>query len=196
MTAQYSVNNTKQEKPENINKHSSQEISGNVWLKKKVELRKKEVTELEVPIHHLEEENLLFISQLFNCRLADLKISRPLFLTQAAGLGEQKDFPEEMQSESESLTNKQKNEKELSLLNRLSFLYDDANENVSIRFSASDLSYLLYEDEKDFKEYTELGPLEVKLTTIEGQKKPIHEEVQEMTKKDWEDAWKTEFCHM
>ncbi|XP_043849646.1 coiled-coil domain-containing protein 83 [Dromiciops gliroides] len=188
----------------NIDKRSSREILENDWLKKEVELHKKEVAELEVTIHHLEEENLLLISQLFDCRLADLKISRPLFLTQAAGLGEQKDFPEEVEQESEPLT--EKIEPEISLSERLSFLYEDTKENASelqkstedtengpfIECGASDLSYLLYEDEKDFKEYTKLGPLEVKLMAIEGQKKPIHEAMKEMTKKDWEDAGKTE----
>ncbi|XP_072466767.1 coiled-coil domain-containing protein 83 [Notamacropus eugenii] len=188
----------------NIDKRSSREILENDWLKKEVELHKKEVAELEVAIHHLEEENLLLICQLFDCKLADLKISRPVFLTQAAGLGEQNDFPEEIQSESELLTKEDKTEG--SLTERLSFLYEDAKENVSelqksiedtenepcIEFGASDLSYLLYEDEKDFKEYTKLGPLEVKLMSIEGMEKPIHEAMKEMTKKDWEDAGKTE----
>ncbi|XP_027704134.1 coiled-coil domain-containing protein 83 [Vombatus ursinus] len=187
----------------NIDKRSSREILENDWLKKEVELHKKEVAQLEVAIHHLEEENLGLICQLFDCRLADLKITRPLFLTQAAGLGEQ-DFPEEIQSESEPLTKKDK--PEVSLSERLAFLYEDTKENVNglqksvedtendpcIEFGASDLSYLLYEDEKDFKEYTNLGPLEVKLMALEGMKKPIHEGMKEMTKKEWEDAGKTE----
>ncbi|XP_068927167.1 coiled-coil domain-containing protein 83 [Petaurus breviceps papuanus] len=188
----------------NIDKRSSREILENDWLKKEVELHKKELAELEVAIHHLEEENLRLICQLFDCKLVDLKISRPLFLTQGAGLGEQEDFPEEIQPESEPLT--KKDQPEVSLAERLSFLYEDTKENVSelqksiedtendpcIEFGASDISYLLYEDEKDFKEYTKLGPLEVKLMSIEGMKKPIHEAVQEMTKKDWQDAGKAE----
>ncbi|XP_020849483.1 coiled-coil domain-containing protein 83 [Phascolarctos cinereus] len=191
----------------NIDKRSGREILENDWLKKEVELHKKEVAQLEVAIHHLEEENLLLICQLFDCRLADLKITRTLFLTQAAGLGEQ-GFPEEIQSEPEPLMKKDK--PEVSLSERLSFLYEDTKENVSesqksiedtendpcIEFGASDLSYLLYEDEKDFKEYTNLGPLEVKLMAIEGMKKPIHEAMKEMTKKEWEDAGKTEFHHL
>ncbi|XP_036603218.1 LOW QUALITY PROTEIN: coiled-coil domain-containing protein 83 [Trichosurus vulpecula] len=192
----------------NIDKRSSREILENDWLKKEVELHKKEVAELEAAIHHLEEENLLLIRQLFNCKLADLKIPRPVFLTQAAGLGDQKDFPEEIQSESEHLMKKDKTE--ALLMERLSFLYEDDKESISelqksiedtendpcIEFGASDLSYLLHEDEKDFKEYTRLGPLEVKLMSIEGMKKPVNEAVKEMTKKDWEDAGKTEFHHI
>ncbi|KAM9034536.1 coiled-coil domain-containing protein 83 [Sarcophilus harrisii] len=192
----------------NIDKRSNREILENDWLKKEVELHKKEVAELEHAIHHLEEENLLLISQLFDCRLADLKINRPLFLTQAAGLGEQKDFPEEIQPEtnleSEPLMKKSETEL-LSLSKRLSFLYEDNEENINelqksiegtdhdpcIEFGASDLSYLLYEDEKDFKEYTDMGPLEVRLMAIEGQKKPILEGLKEMTKKDWLDAGET-----
>lgn len=37
---------------------------------------KKEVEKLENIIHELEEENLVLIDQLFNCRLVDLKIPR------------------------------------------------------------------------------------------------------------------------
>ncbi|XP_074045236.1 coiled-coil domain-containing protein 83 isoform X2 [Macrotis lagotis] len=165
----------------NTDRNSSREIMENDWLKKEVQLHKKEVAELEVAIHHLEEENLLLISQLFDCRLEDLKISKPLFLTQAAGLVEQKDFPEETQPDAKK-----------SVISMLQKSREENDNQPCTEFCASDLSYLLYEDEKDFKEYTKLGPLEVKLMSIEGQKKPIHEAMQEMTKKDWQDTGKAE----
>ncbi|XP_044521953.1 coiled-coil domain-containing protein 83 [Gracilinanus agilis] len=179
----------------NIDKQSSREILENDWLKKEVELHKKEVAELEASVHHLEEENLLLLSQLFNCKLVDLKIPRPLFLTQGAGLTDTGDLHEEVQPEQEPL--EKKDTSQLTLSERLAFLYEEEEDNTeesesesSIEFGASDLNYLLYEDENDFEEYTDLGPLEVKLMSLEGQKKPIHEAMQEVSKKDWDDARK------
>ncbi|XP_013920718.1 PREDICTED: coiled-coil domain-containing protein 83 [Thamnophis sirtalis] len=42
---------------------------------------------------------------------------------------------------------------------------------------------LLYEDTNDFKDYKELGPLDVKLMCAVGQKMPIHEDLKEMPSK-------------
>uniref|UniRef100_A0A8D2IPD1 Coiled-coil domain containing 83 n=1 Tax=Varanus komodoensis TaxID=61221 RepID=A0A8D2IPD1_VARKO len=42
---------------------------------------------------------------------------------------------------------------------------------------------ILYEDANDFKEYKDLGSLEVKLMTIVGQAMPIHEDIKEMPSK-------------
>uniref|UniRef100_F6X734 Coiled-coil domain containing 83 n=1 Tax=Monodelphis domestica TaxID=13616 RepID=F6X734_MONDO len=179
----------------NIDKQSSREILENDWLKKEVEVHKKEVAELEATVHLLEEENLLLLSQLFNCKLVDLKIPRPLFLTQGAGLTHTEVSHEEVQPEPEPL--EKKDSEQLTLSERLAFLYEDEEDKAeesesesSIEFGASDLHYLLCEDEKDFEEYTDLGPLEVKLMSLEGQKKPIHKSIEEVTKKEWEDAGK------
>ncbi|XP_060090983.1 coiled-coil domain-containing protein 83 [Heteronotia binoei] len=42
------------------------------------------------------------------------------------------------------------------------------------------LPSLLYEDTADFKEYTELGPLGVKLMSVVGRAAPIHQDIKEM----------------
>ncbi|XP_069932546.1 coiled-coil domain-containing protein 83 isoform X4 [Oryctolagus cuniculus] len=68
-----------------IDKSSYREIWENDWLKREIAIHRKEVEKLEKVIHELEEENLVLIDQLFNCRLVDLKIPRRLYLTQAAG---------------------------------------------------------------------------------------------------------------
>ncbi|XP_048349222.1 coiled-coil domain-containing protein 83 [Sphaerodactylus townsendi] len=44
---------------------------------------------------------------------------------------------------------------------------------------------LLYEDTADFKEYTEAGPLEVKLMSLVGRAKPLHEDAKEMPSLTW-----------
>lgn len=46
------------------------------FLQKQIAIHRKEVEKLEKVIHELEEENLVLIDQLFNCRLVDLKIPR------------------------------------------------------------------------------------------------------------------------
>ncbi|KAJ1119906.1 hypothetical protein NDU88_008089 [Pleurodeles waltl] len=69
-----------------IDKFSRKEIKENSWLKDEVTSYRKEVNDLEIEVQNLEQENLKLISELFDCRLQDLKISRSCFLTQVAGL--------------------------------------------------------------------------------------------------------------
>ncbi|KAM9079580.1 coiled-coil domain-containing protein 83 isoform 1-T1 [Megaptera novaeangliae] len=64
----------------------------------------------------------------------------------------------------------------------------DEEESSSIEFGASDMKYLLYEDEWDFKDYVNLGPLEVKLMTVESKKMPIHFQEKETPVKFYEDV--------
>ncbi|XP_059109127.1 coiled-coil domain-containing protein 83 [Peromyscus eremicus] len=68
-----------------IDKGNYREIWENDWLKKEISTHRKEVERLESCVQQLEEENLVLIDQLFNCRLLDLKIPRKLYLTQAVG---------------------------------------------------------------------------------------------------------------
>nr|XP_054097369.1 coiled-coil domain-containing protein 83 isoform X4 [Callithrix jacchus] len=50
----------------------------------------------------------------------------------------------------------------------------------------TDVKYLLYEDEKDFKDYVNLGPLGVKLMSVESKKMPIHFQEKEIPVKLYE----------
>ncbi|XP_014645677.1 PREDICTED: LOW QUALITY PROTEIN: coiled-coil domain-containing protein 83 [Ceratotherium simum simum] len=179
-----------------IDKSSCREIWENDWLKKEIANHRKEVEELENAIYELEEENLVLIDQLFNCRLVDLKIPRRLYLTQAAG---QEVPPEEMplelpetyivipeKSKSQPIEVKSRDtmissvgSSALHLSHEDSigygqYLKTDEGESSCIEFGTSDMKYLLYEDELDFKDYVKLGPLEVKLMSVEGKKMPIH----------------------
>ncbi|XP_057551415.1 coiled-coil domain-containing protein 83 [Hippopotamus amphibius kiboko] len=190
-----------------IDKGSYREIWENDWLKREIANHRKEVEELEHAIHELEGENLVLIDQLFNCRLVDLKIPRRLYLTQAVG---QKVPPEEMPSElpqtyiekSQLQPVEVKSGDMLSLSfgsSTLHLSYEessrygqhlkiDEEESSSIEFGASDMKYLLYEDEQDFKDYVNLGPLEVKLMTVESKKMPIHFQKKETPVKFYEDV--------
>uniref|UniRef100_A0A2K6T5A4 Coiled-coil domain containing 83 n=1 Tax=Saimiri boliviensis boliviensis TaxID=39432 RepID=A0A2K6T5A4_SAIBB len=217
-----------------IDKGSYLEIWENDWLKKEVAIHRKEVEELENAIHKLEEENLVLIEQLFNCRLVDLKIPRSsvlhscptsnphchlllrlflicifrrLYLTQAAGLEVP---PEEMPLELPETHIEEKSELQpikaesgnmmhssdeirtlpLSHENSITDLQDvkTAEEESSCTESGdTDVQYLLYEEEKDFKDYVNLGPLGVKLMSVESKKMPIHFQEKEIPVKPYED---------
>nr|XP_012324928.1 coiled-coil domain-containing protein 83 isoform X2 [Aotus nancymaae] len=189
-----------------IDKGSYLEIWENDWLKKEVAIHRKEVEELENAIHKLEEENLVLIDQLFNCRLVDLKIPRQLYLIQAAGLEVP---PEEMPLESPEAHIEEKSELQPikaesgnmmhssdEIRTRLSheksitdLQYVKPAEEESSRTESgdTDVKYLLYEDEKDFKDYVNLGPLGVKLMRVESKKMPIHFQEKEIPVKLYED---------
>ncbi|XP_026939380.1 coiled-coil domain-containing protein 83 [Sagmatias obliquidens] len=175
-----------------IDKGSYREIWENDWLKKEIANHRKEVEELEHAIHELEGENLVLIDQLFNCRLVDLKIPRRLYLAQAVGqeVAQEEmplELPETYIEKSQLQPAEVKSRDLLSLAlgsSALHLSHEDSSrysqqlkideESSSIEFGASDMKYLLYEDERDFKDYVNLGPLEVKLMTVESKKMPIH----------------------
>ncbi|XP_008538405.1 coiled-coil domain-containing protein 83 isoform X3 [Equus przewalskii] len=190
-----------------IDKGSCREIWENDWLKKEIANHKKEVEELENTIYELEEENLVLIEQLFNCRLVDLKIPRRLYLTQAAGLEVPPEempleFPETYIGKAKSQPTEVKRRDTMSSSAGSSALHvshedsiqygqypkTDEKEISCIEFGASDMKYLLYEDERDFKDYVKLGPLEVKLMSVQSKKMPIHFQEKEMPVKFCEDV--------
>ncbi|XP_003780896.1 coiled-coil domain-containing protein 83 [Otolemur garnettii] len=187
-----------------IDKSSYRAIWENDWLKNEVAIHRKEVEELEHTIQQLEEENLVLIDQLFNCRLVDLKIPRQLYLTQAAGL---EGLPEEKLLESDSHIDKRSRlqqstegnadmrssstESSLHLSPADSMRYIQslrAQEQDSSSTEWCDMKYLLYEDERDFKDYQNLGPLGVKLMSVKSKKMPIHFQEKESPIKFYEDV--------
>ncbi|XP_066216804.1 coiled-coil domain-containing protein 83 isoform X1 [Saccopteryx leptura] len=195
-----------------IDKGSYQEIWENDWLKKEIANHKKELEILEKSIHELEEENLVLIDQLFNCRLMDLKIPRQLYLTQAAG---QEVPPEEMPLESpetyietsELQPTKIKSRDMISPSAEISARHPSDEESTrsdkhlkteeessSTESGASDMKHLLYEDEQDFKDYINLGPLQVKLMRVESKKMPIHFQEEEIPVRFYEEASSPESC--
>nr|XP_016775422.1 coiled-coil domain-containing protein 83 isoform X8 [Pan troglodytes]XP_054517168.1 coiled-coil domain-containing protein 83 isoform X8 [Pan troglodytes] len=222
-----------------IDKGSYLEIWENDWLKKEVAIHRKEVEELKNAIHELEAENLVLIDQLFNCRLADLKIPRypvlhscptsnprhllllplesclisarrcwRLYLTQAAGLEvppeemslelpethiEEKSELQPTEVESRDLMSSSDESTILHLshensIEDLQYVKIDKEENLCTEFGDTDMKYLLYEDEKDFKDYVNLGPLGVKLMSVESKKMPIHFQEKEIPVKLYKDV--------
>ncbi|XP_032023992.1 coiled-coil domain-containing protein 83 isoform X2 [Hylobates moloch] len=190
-----------------IDKGSYLEIWENDWLKKEVAIHRKEVEELKNAIHELEAENLVLIDQLFNCRLVDLKIPRRLYLTQAAGLEvppeemplelpethiEKSELqPTEVESRDLMSSSDESSTLHLSHENSIEDLQNvkiDKEENSCTEFGDTDMKYLLYEDEKDFKDYVNLGPLGVKLMSVESKKMPIHFQEKEIPVKLYKDV--------
>ncbi|XP_052033541.1 coiled-coil domain-containing protein 83 [Apodemus sylvaticus] len=184
-----------------IDKSNYREIWENDWLKKEIAVHKKEVEELESSIHLLEEENLQLIDQLFNCRLVDLKIPRKLYITQAAGLqvtpeDESLNSPEADTEENLQLPSKEESEDMLDLLlgssHGTSSLDSQprktgSKDGSSTETEGSITRYLLREDEQDFKEYVNLGPLALKLMSVQGKKMPIHFQEKEIPTEFYED---------
>ncbi|XP_075054771.1 coiled-coil domain-containing protein 83 isoform X2 [Mixophyes fleayi] len=154
-----------------IDAERRKEIKENNWLKKEVAIYRKDVHNLEESVYKIEQENVQLISRLFDCRLHDLHISRRTFLTQVSGL----DFPAD--GLLEDLAGEDRGQKSDLLAAGESDVSAGREETDSA--ITLDLRHLLTEDEKDFKEYVQLGPLERKLLSIEGQAKPIHRESQE-----------------
>ncbi|XP_008261309.1 coiled-coil domain-containing protein 83 isoform X3 [Oryctolagus cuniculus] len=197
-----------------IDKSSYREIWENDWLKREIAIHRKEVEKLEKVIHELEEENLVLIDQLFNCRLVDLKIPRRLYLTQAAGQSvplerkplelpetcpEEKSKVQPIEVESRHMMSSSVKSSALHLSHQDSIkdaqhLKIDEDELSCPEFGGSDMKYLLYEDEQDFREYVKLGPLEVKLMCVEGKKMPIHFQDKDAPIKLHEDVRSPESC--
>ncbi|XP_054830724.1 coiled-coil domain-containing protein 83 [Eublepharis macularius] len=190
-----------------IDSISCREIKEYEWLKEEVAIYRKEVDELEAAAHALEEENIYLIKKLFDRRLQYLRVPRKLFLTQGAGLQisadelekmESKESPEQMYhllyqkaqgavpiipfhginslgSASEIVLAteiQEEGEPEAEFPSELVYLRG--------QMASQFLPPLLYEDTSDFKEYKELGPLEVKLMSAVGSAMPIHEDIKLM----------------
>ncbi|XP_058041661.1 coiled-coil domain-containing protein 83 isoform X1 [Ahaetulla prasina] len=172
-----------------IDKISRREIKEYEWLKEEVEAYRKEVDALEEAVSELEKENIYLINKLFERRLQFLKVPRKLFLTQGAGLQvpeeriDQEEADEEVMSATElviSVDPESSEERRVSGKQSM-----DDFEVVYLRGMSKNefLPPLLYEDTNDFKEYKELGPLDVKLMCTVGEKMPIHEDMKEMPSK-------------
>ncbi|EDM18552.1 rCG40629, isoform CRA_b [Rattus norvegicus] len=184
-----------------IDKNNYREIWENDWLKKEIKIHRKEVEELETCIHQLEEENLLLIEQLFNCRLVDLKIPRKLYITQAAGLqvtpeDESLNLPDANTEENLQLPSKEESDDRLDLLLGSSYGISSpdsqpkktgSKEGSCTEIEDPIVKYLVQEDEQDFKEYVNLGPLALKLMSVQGKKMPIHFQEKEMPIEFYED---------
>ncbi|XP_019385937.1 PREDICTED: coiled-coil domain-containing protein 83 [Crocodylus porosus] len=175
---------------QHIDKSSCREIKEHEWLKEEVEVYKKEVSDLEASAQLLEEENIYMIQILSDCRLQHLRISRPLFLTQGAGLqgedellsanleglacGEHSGETDDRNECPKSMELPGAWSTEKAAMSDTQSEMEDSYEYLCGIPMPPTLDSLLYEDEKDFQEYLKLGPLEIKLMSAVGKAMPIH----------------------
>ncbi|KAM4046354.1 coiled-coil domain-containing protein 83 isoform 2-T4 [Anomaloglossus baeobatrachus] len=158
-----------QDAVKHIDEESRKEISENEWLKREVDIYKKDVHDLEVSACKMEQENLQLINHLFDCRLQDLKIPRNTFVTQMAGLdlsedGLPEDFPKLDLDTSSGHRSEALVAEDVRFMNR-----KETNSTTSLS-----LSHLLEEEETSFPAYLQLGPLKWKMLSVMGQTKPLH----------------------
>uniref|UniRef100_A0A2H6NEN0 Uncharacterized protein n=1 Tax=Micrurus carvalhoi TaxID=3147026 RepID=A0A2H6NEN0_9SAUR len=154
-----------------------------------VESYRKEVATLEEAVHEMEKENIYLINKLFERRLQFLKVPRKLFLTQGAGLQGPSESMDQEEAKEDGMPTRElvisvdpKSSEERRELENPSW---EDFEVVYLRGMSANqfLPPLLYEDTNDFKEYKELGPLDLKLMCTVGEKMPIHEDIKEMPSK-------------
>ncbi|XP_066556186.1 coiled-coil domain-containing protein 83 [Amia ocellicauda] len=176
-----------------LGKHSRQEIRENEWLKKEITIYNREVALLENAVQKLEEENLAIVNEMFEHRLGNLKISRKVFLTEAAGLdvidtgmlGEDfdklylTDQPDAPSRPIHFLLAAAEGGNGLGVPRELEG--DERGASCSrpadqpTASPAQDLRVALYGSQVNFQEPMQLGPLELKLLSVVGQAMPIHQ---------------------
>ncbi|XP_069828103.1 coiled-coil domain-containing protein 83 [Dendropsophus ebraccatus] len=164
-----------QDAVKHIDEDSRKEMLENEWLKREVDTYRKDVRDLEVAVCKTEKENLQLINHLFDCRLQDLKISRNTFLTEMAGLDLPADGGVMGEDQDTSSGEDQGHIKTLTAEGNIIYM----NRKETSPSTTLHLSHLLREEEeeeKGFKGYLRLGPLERKLLTVMGQTKPIHKQ--------------------
>ncbi|XP_067951160.1 coiled-coil domain-containing protein 83-like [Watersipora subatra] len=169
-----------------LDKKDRQEVLDNDWMKVEVERYEELCDLMQKEVEVVERENLNLMSELFNCNVEDLKITRNLFLTQfddAETLAEGGILEVDL--------------KKVSLLERakeLMYSISDGAESTGIQSEPEEQLDEHYEErpltpatdaddpfdnyygfhDDDMTEYLKLGPLQLKLLSLSGEQKPIY----------------------
>ncbi|XP_041089021.1 coiled-coil domain-containing protein 83 isoform X3 [Polyodon spathula] len=159
-----------------INKETEKQIDDKKRLASEAQFYRNEVAVMEVSVQKLEQDNLELMSQLFECRLEDLKISRKVFLTQAAGLeidepgllGE--DLEQLQLSDHSARTPSRPKSAILAAVEKKVFSLAEnfEKEEMPTGSDSMDLCTFSYRRQDDFQQYLQLGPLELKLLSVVG----------------------------
>jgi len=185
-----------------LDKKDRQEVLDNDWLKREVAIHRVETEKCRKVVEELEKENLKLMSELFECSVEDLKISRKFYLTQfedsenldRTGILEmdlskinvpsEESFEEKTDRASvidrpKSATQKAVEDKVFSLINYRTHLEDTDEvsegevDEGDDRMSENLENY--YFEEEDFDDYLKLGPLELKLLNVTGSSMTLHD---------------------
>ncbi|XP_074649909.1 coiled-coil domain-containing protein 83-like [Tubulanus polymorphus] len=193
-----------------LDKNSKQEVLDNDWLKREAVIHRRDYDELRVIVEELERRNLEIMSELFECKVEDLKISRAFYLTQfeededleqpgileidlskleitpvqSSTSLEDDEKPEPVSKRKirpKSATQKAVEDKVFSMITAEQT--DDDEEEMEdecgiveeMLHEKSDLldNYFNFDDE-DWNDYLQLGPLELKLLNVVGEKIRVH----------------------
>jgi len=180
-----------------LDKKDRQEVLDNDWLKREVAIHRVETDKARAVVETLEKCNLELMSELFECSVEDLKISRTFYLTQfedsenldntgilEMDLSKIKVPSDGSQSERssqpppvrpKSATQKAVEDKVFSLVSFKSELeetLEESDEDIVDDGSENYDNY--YFEEEDFDDYLKLGPLELKLLSVTGNSAAIH----------------------
>lgn len=138
----------------NLDKDSCGEILDNRWLKKEVSIHREGHADLAESVEDLEKRNLEIMSEMFDCKVEDLKFTRKFYLScidddESSDEGNVEDDFEEELIEAHGVLAEQ-HEKPDDLLD----------------------NYFL-PGEDDFEDSPRLGPMELQLLSVIGTRKPV-----------------------
>lgn len=135
----------------NLDKDTCGEILDNRWLKKEVSIHRKGHEELSEIVEELERRNLEIMSEMFDCKVEDLKFTRKFYLSCV----DDEESSDEDGGETEEVFASH------GVITEQDEKPDDLLDNY----------FLPGED--DFEDSPRLGPLELQLLSVIGMKKPI-----------------------
>ncbi|XP_045197458.2 coiled-coil domain-containing protein 83-like isoform X2 [Mercenaria mercenaria] len=170
-----------------MDKHSRQEVLDNDWLKREVQIHRRETEDLIKEVEDIERGNLEIMAELFECKIEDLKISRNFYLTQF-GEGENLDEDGILEMDLKQLSIEQSGGDQASIERPMSATHRAVQDKVFSLVQASiqedeesdtesvdtDLLDNMFYEEENWGDYLQLGPLELKLLNVTGQQMPIH----------------------
>nr|CAB3228728.1 coiled-coil domain-containing protein 83-like [Phallusia mammillata] len=172
---------------------SVQEVHENEWLKNEAEIHRAQEQHLRERLEDLERENLEIISELLDCRQEDLKISRNFYMTQFVDndalidenmadmdlkqMSVYKDggsTPDVFTPAQMAIEDRPRSAMQAAVEDKVFSIMPPQEELDEDEEEENDEDQDAYNLEKDM-EYLHLGPLEVKLLCVTGEKKPIYE---------------------
>lgn len=178
-----------------LDKSDRQEVLDNDWLKKEVQIHRKETAKIRERVEDLERTNLDMMSNLFECKVEDLKVSRNFYLTQCddtdnlerTGILEMdlaRLSPLDLDKDSETLSSSKtdkgrpKSATQKAVEDRVSAIAStsgsiDEDTEEDEDHEDSDTASVTFEEE-DYDDYLHLGPVELKLLSLCGHKAKIH----------------------
>lgn len=187
-----------------LDKSDRQEVLDNDWLKKEVQIHRKDTSKIRERVEDLERNNLEMMSHLFECTVEDLKVSRNFYLTQfddsenleKTGILEMdlaRLSPLELDRDSQataasksgkgrpkSATQKSVEDKVFAMDGHALQEQEENKEEEEDAEEANDEdnddsdTFSVTLEEEDYDDYLHLGPVELKLLSICGHSAKIH----------------------